>query len=341
MRTNWKNVAVLAMVAATMLLTGGRARATGPDPKYVPADAKWVVHVDVDRLAKTKTFEIIKRQAEKEDPKVREKVTQLGEALGARLPDDVHGVTLIGRDFDEKQAVLVVRAKVDKDRLLGMAKAMPGYTSSMHGTVEVSTWKDANQPNAVSGAFLAEDVLVLGWTPADVGRMLDLSAGREKPAPADGLLAGAADGTEVMAYLAANGLAELQRMHPVSPLISQVTSARISLTERGDDLTLGATLNVTSPDIAKQVKGAMEGFKALLGLAALDDDGDEDAKLFAELSQRATVTAEGSTVTLNWPVPVKRLHELFEEDEKKAKATTAPTATPGSESGEKAENPQG
>ena len=176
----------------------------------------------------------------------------------------------------------------------------------------------------MSGAFLADDVLVLGRTSADVGRMLDLAAGREKPAAAEGLLAGAADGTELMAYLAANGLAELQRKHPVSPLISQVTSARVSLAERGDDVTLRAVLNATSPDIAKQVKGAMEGFKALMGLAALDDDGDDDAKALAEISQRATLAVEGSTVTLDLPMPVARVRDLIEGDEEK-KATSGPT----------------
>ncbi|MGB7157588.1 MAG: hypothetical protein WBD40_05950 [Tepidisphaeraceae bacterium] len=334
-----KNAAV-ALAAAAMLLAGGPARASGPDPKYVPADAKWVVHADVDRMAKTQMYEIVMRQAEKDDPKVREKVAKFGEALGSRIPEDVHGVTLVGRAFDEKSVVLIVRAKLDKNRLLGMAKAMPGFTSNLHGTVEVATWKDPNEPESVSGAFLADDVLVLGWTPADVGRMLDLAAGREKPAPADGLLAGAADGTEVMAYLAANGLAELQRMHPVSPLISQVTSARVSLAERGDDLTLRAVLSVTSPEIANQVKGATEGFKALLGLAALDDDGDEEAKAAAEIVQRATVTAEGSTVKLDLPMPMARLRELIEQDRDNKKPASGPT-TRKAEGGEKAEKSDG
>jgi hypothetical protein len=140
-----------------------------------------------------------------------------------------------------------------------------------------------------------------------------------------------------MAYLAADGLAELQRKHPVSPLISQVTSARVSLSERGDDLTLRAVLSVTSPEIANQVKGAMEGFKALLGLAALDDDGDDEAKAAAEIVQRATVTADGSTVKLDLPMPVARLRDLIEQDDqKKVKAASGPT-TLKSKDGEKAE----
>jgi hypothetical protein len=331
MRTKLKNVAMVA-VAAAMLLAGGRARATPPDPNYVPADAKWLVHVDVDRLSKTQTYEILMQQAEREEGNVREKLAKVGEALGTRFPDDLHGLTLVGRGFDANSAVLVVRGKLDKDRLLGMAKSMPGYSSVMHGTVEVSTWAGAKQAESVSGAFLADDVLVLGRTPADVRRMLDLAAGREKPAAADGLLAGAAtadasDATGVMAYLAGDGLAELQRKHPVSPLIAQVSSARLALSERGEDLTLKAVLNVTSPDIAKQVKGALEGFKALMGLAALDDSGDVQAKAVAEIAQRATVSAEASTVTLDWPMPVARVRELVQQDnkDKPANATSKPS----------------
>jgi hypothetical protein len=328
-----------------MLLSAGRARATGPDPNYVPADAKWVVHIDVDRLAKSQTYDILMREAEKEEGNVREKLAKVGEALGSRFPDDVHGLTLVGRAFDEKSAVLIVRAKLDRDRLLGMAKAMPGYSSVMHGTVEVSSWADANPSESVSGAFLANDVLVLGRTPTDVRRMLDLAAGREKPAPAEGLLAaadaGAKDGTGVMAYLAADGLAELQRKYPVSPLLAQVSSARLALSERGDDLTARAVLNVTSPDIAKQVKGALEGFKALMGLAALDEGGDKNAKAVAEIAQRATIAADGSTVTLDWPMPVARVRELVEQDDNhKPRKTASGPATLESKGREKARTPQ-
>jgi hypothetical protein len=338
MRFITSKLTAIAATAVSMLLGITPARATGPEPKYVPADAKWVVHADVDRMAKTKTYDLVMRQAEKDDPKVREKLAKFGEALGTRFPEDVRGVTLVGRAFDEKSAVLIVRAKLDKDRLLGMAKAVPGFTSSMHGAIEVMTWKDANKPESISGAFMGDDTIVLGWTPADVGRMLDLAAGREQPALADGLLAGAADQTEVMAYLAGNGLAELQKMHPVSPLLSQVTSARVSLAEREDDLTLRAVLNVTSPEIANQVKGAMDGFKALLGLAGLDNDGDDEAKAAAEIVQRAAVTAEGSAVKLDLPMPVARLKELLEQEDDKKKAASAPV-TRKSEDAEKPATP--
>jgi hypothetical protein len=216
-----------------------------------------------------------------------------------------------------------------------MAKAMPGFTSIMHGMTEVATWADPKKAESVSGAFLADDVLVLGRTPTDVSRMLDLAAGREKPAPADGLVAAAAEGTGVMAYLAADGLAELQRKYPVSPLLAQVSSARVGLSERGDDLALRAVLNVTTPDVAKQVKGALEGFKALMGLAALDEGGDKNAKAVAEIAQGATVAAEGSTVTLDWPMPVARVRELVEENQGKRKPASGP-ATLKSEKGAKA-----
>ena len=342
MRMKLRSAAVIA-VAAAMLLAAGRARATAPDPKYLPADAKWLVHVDVDRLAKTQTYEIVMQQAERDDANVREKLAKVGEALGTRFPEDLHGLTLVGRGFDPTSAVLVVRGKLEKDRLLGMAKTMPGYTSVMHGTAEVSTWAGAKQAESVSGAFLADDVLVLGRTPADVRRMLDLAAGREKPAAADGLLAAAAadapDASGVMAYLAADGLAELQRKYPVSPLIAQVSSARLTLGERGEDLTLKAVLNVTSPEIAKQVKGALEGFKALMGLAALDDSGDVQAKAVAEIAQRATVSAEASTVTLNWPMPVARVRELVQnaENDKRSQAASKPS-TPNTQQAEQAQD---
>src|SRR3954449_9793972 len=50
-RGKFTKVAVAALAVAA-----GFARAGGVDPKYVPADAKWVVHVDVDEIAKSKLW---------------------------------------------------------------------------------------------------------------------------------------------------------------------------------------------------------------------------------------------------------------------------------------------
>src|SRR5690349_4584230 len=110
----------------------GVCRAAGPDPKYLPADAKWLVHVDVERLSKSQLYELVMRKAAQDEKNLvsfsrgpRQKLAAIGEVLGNRIPEDLRTVTLIGREFDEKSAVLVVKGKLDKDRLLGMAKTMP------------------------------------------------------------------------------------------------------------------------------------------------------------------------------------------------------------------------
>jgi hypothetical protein len=323
------------IVAAGLLLASGMARAGALDPKYIPADAKWLVHVDVDALLKSQTYAMVIKEVEQSQGKdFLKQLAQYGEAIGTRIPDDIRDATLIGNGFDEKSAVLVVHAKMDKDRLIGMAKVMKEYTSSAYGGKEISNLPVNIDGDAgtVSGTLLADDVLVLARTPKQVERMIDLSAGKEKPAPAGNILAKGVDGAEVMIYLAADSFAEVQKQYPVSPILGQVSSARVGLSEKADDVVIKAILDMTSDDVAKQGKGALEGLKAMVNLAAMDPEQDEETKVFAQLMKRSATRVEGNHVIVDWPVPLATVRGLIENGELQnnpvKKAATTQNAKP-------------
>lgn len=349
MRATWIRSAAMAAAAAVLALTPG-VRGSGVDPRYIPADAKWVVHVDVDAVVKSKLWSMLSvdvdgivagksfavgiRPEGASKALAGKKVKAVAEALGMRLPEDIHGITLAGRSFDEEGVVMVVNATMDHDRLIGMAKLNPEYTSAKHAGVEVSSFEG---DDGVSGAFLADDVLVLGQTAADVRRAIDTAAAN-KGKSADTLmsmLAGAQEPTSaenagIMVYVAAEGLAALMDDEDLSPILKPVKSVRATIVEREQDVVLKATLNVKDGESAGQVRGALEGIRAIATLAALDEKQPEN-QILANLAARAVMSTDQTSVKVDWPVSLATLRDLAEKagqkPAKKRRASTRPAAT--------------
>jgi hypothetical protein len=344
MRTRMKQAAMLAAMALAMVI--GRARGGAVDPKYIPPDAKWVVHVDLDAVVRSKLlamldvdlkltgdgkhFMVGMRPHGMSDTDVK-KLAAIQDALGMKFPDDLHGATLIGRTFDPNDAVLLVNAKVDKDRLVGMAKLKAACTSRMYSNIEIVTWKkdkDEKDEDAVSGAFVAEDMIVVARSAASVQHMIDVVSNKT-PANSAGVLSGDSLGQgAVMVYVAADGIADLQKTIELSPVMAPVRTVRVSIGEEGDDLVLKGKLNVKTAEAARQVRGALEGVRALATLASLDDSGDKQLKALSLLAARATVTVDDTIVTINWPIVMSSIRDLTEASLPHRKLATAPATEP-------------
>jgi hypothetical protein len=347
----WKPAAIAA--AVLMTLTPPRSDASGVDSKYIPADAKWVVHVDVDAVVKSRLYNmlaldvdglidgkrlVVGTRAEGAPmPLASKKIQAVGDMLGLKIPEDIHGITLVGRSFSDEGVFVLVKAKMNHDHLIGVAKINPEYKSAKYDGVEVSTFGEAGSEEA-AGAFLADDVIVLAQKGSEVRHAIDAAAANRKAAP--GALQSAfaatnpAEGTGVsgiMVYVAADGLAELQKEEAeLSPILLPVTHVRATIGERADDVVLQAVLTVKDSESARQVRGALEGVKAIATLAALSSN-DPNATMVAGLASRAESTVDETSVKIDWPVSFDTLQGLAKLGEakhgKKHKgATTQPAA---------------
>ncbi|HZZ42132.1 MAG TPA: hypothetical protein VFE58_04285 [Tepidisphaeraceae bacterium] len=340
MRNLIKKCALCASLALLLILQS--THATGIDPQYIPSDAKWLIHVDMDALIKTKLWNFVNVNinaftshrglsigvgptSQPSDGPASRKIKALADALGMKLPEDIHGLTLVGRSFDEADAFLLVKATMDHDRIIGLAKINPQYTSTTHAGVEISSWKGED----ISGAFLSEDILALAQRSGGIEQAID-AAHSPQHAPS-GLLAGVEtkpgdDNAGVVIYIAAEGLAELQKEEELSPILTPVTRVRASFAERGDDLVLTAVLDVKTAESARQVRGALEGIRALASLAVLEGN-DQTAKALAMLAQRATSSVQDTTVTVHWPFSLSVVQQLAADQFGKKPKHSAKLAT--------------
>ena len=132
------------------LIAAATAMADPFDAKTVPADAKWVVHIDVDAIAKSSFWPLIEQRINA-NPNAQAGIQKAEMITGANLPQDLHSITLYGLGFNEADGVILANANVNQQQLLVMLQGNPSFVSFPHGQHEILSWEDKGK--TMHGAF--------------------------------------------------------------------------------------------------------------------------------------------------------------------------------------------
>ncbi|HWE94721.1 MAG TPA: hypothetical protein VG269_12220 [Tepidisphaeraceae bacterium] len=312
---------LLALLGFTPLL-----RATALDPKQLPAEACWYIHVDVDAANAASVGKSV-RDAWLARPEGRDAVAKAREVMGIDPFRDVHGITVYGTSYAPDAGVVIVRGKVDRTKLLALIKNAPDYRVESAGDREIYLWTDtgqsggqkADRPAKTSaGAFFGEDIVVIGPGQKPVSAALDVLESKSPALAKDSPLAiRAAEGSVIQA--AAAGLADAKKLPLNSPVLRQCDYGTLAVGELNGDVFLHGKIVTKSADVASQIRALAEGAKAM---AALQSNENFDAgRLLAPLK----VAADDKTVKFDWNFPAKEVMKWVEAEEAKR---TAPTPVP-------------
>jgi hypothetical protein len=320
-------------LAAGLVLGAMAAAAQGDalDLKSVPADAKWVVHLDMDLTRQSRAWAMALDRADRDsNGEARRKLAAVSTLLGSRFPEDVHGVTIVGRGVKAgpnkvaMNGVMIVRAKLDRERLSALVKLNEEYTSSAYDGKEISGWRvEKEGPQRMYGSFAGDSIMVVGSSEDEVKAELDVLAGKGKALAGEGPLAAAVGkGTGAMLYIAGDGLSDLRETAGASPIVAQLNSAWVSVSETPTDLVVRASVEAKTPEVANQLRSMGDGFKALAMLARGGDAGEK--KFIGDALGKATLAVSGTTVTLDWPVSLEVLKSAVDHAKPRQRGATEP-----------------
>ena len=136
---------------AALALMATFASAGPYQAKNVAADAKWVIHVDVDAIRDShlvkKAFDTcpILKDSGKHFDMIRDKV-------GVDLRKDLHAITLYGPDSDKKHAVAIVFSTVNQKLLLEKANKATDHKVTKHGSIDIYSWTVKHGTKSEPGA---------------------------------------------------------------------------------------------------------------------------------------------------------------------------------------------
>jgi hypothetical protein len=302
------------LIAAALLacLAGARMTHADPfDPRLVPAEAKWVIHADVDIARDSKTFEAVWDRLLSGD-EAQAKFDQIEQITGMNVPSDIHDITLFGKQAGDEAGVILLHAKIDRNKTLSNLQLAKESTSTTYGSYEVLAWLDTDKNVKMFGAFHDADRLIIGRTEKNIELELDTIDGKSDSIKPDSVLVSGVR-PQLLAYVAAKDVPQLHGKGDKSnPVLASVDSAWISLSEKDDTVTLRAELNSGSADTASDIKDMLDGLRGMLKMAARSEDNPNPvAKAVVAATKSFTASLKDNKVTVEWPITVEQVQDII------------------------------
>jgi hypothetical protein len=300
---------IFTTIVALLVGVSTYALADPLDGNQVAADARWVVHIDLDAV-KTATLAEKAQKRWLSNESVRQQLAAVKMLTGVDPAKDLHGVTFYGTRLAQDTGVVIVHANFDANRLLGIVRGKPGYDATNYDSHALHAWterKDTPGEHRVTGCILGPELLIVGRDAAEVRAALDVLGGKSAVlAASDSPLAGEVpEGAVVVASV--TGLTEAQVPFK-SPIINQSELFWVALGERDGEVFGQLKFVAKSDEVAKQIEDIARGLRAM---ALLQHGSDDEAKRIIE---RLTVTMSQRTVQVEWRGAAEGVWKLIEQE---------------------------
>jgi len=303
---------ILVMIVALFVGVGTPASAAPLDRNQVAADARWVVHVDLD-AAKAATLAEKVQNRWLGNEVVTQRLAAVKTLTGVDLAKDLDGVTFYGSRLAADTGVVIVHAHFDENRLLGIVRGKPDYNATHYDNHTLHTWaerKDKPGEHTVTGCVFGPELLIVGREAAEVKTALDVLDGKSAALAGSGsALAGEVpEGTVVLA-----GVSGLGEAGPAfkSPIVSQSESFWAALGEQGGEVFARLEFVAKSEEAAGQFEDVVRGFRAT---ALLQYGSDPEAR---EIIEKLSVRVSQRTVYVEWRGAAEGVWRLIEQELKK------------------------
>jgi hypothetical protein len=268
--------------------------------KQMPADVKWFIHLDADAARISQTGQALIKQM-REDPFTRQLLAKSKSELHLDPTQDLYGITVYGTELTPDAAVLVVRARLDHEKLMSLARTGSDFSQQDYHSHTIYSWNDG--AHRTHGAFIGVETVIIGRNEDSVKRAIDalesstavLSNTKSplaQPGPSGSIIEAGAE-----------GLADARSITIESPVLRLSEYGTFSAGEHEGVAFCHATDVMRTPAVADNVKATITGFRALTQLS-----GDPDVNtLLAPLK----VSSDDRKVQVDWEMPARQFADLL------------------------------
>lgn len=281
---------------AVLLSISSPAIAAPLDTKHIPADTKWLVHIDFDVLRESSLGQQLSQDLFA-GRGAGAKFKRMQEELGIESTSDLHSVTLFDTRFQRHHGLMMIRA--DNLDLQLMTEKLKQKQSNLsvteyHGHTLYSWTRAAGKKyeHEVTGCLYQSDTLLVSRDIDVLKRTIEVLDGTSESLSADSPLAGPTTPGTIMC-VRSKGLVthDLQFR---SAFMRQSNRFAMSLGERDGQVHLHAELDAKSEAAAERFGKIVESFRGI-GIARTSSD-EASQQVFEGLS----VTVNETLVEANW-----------------------------------------
>ncbi len=278
------------------------------DPRQVPAEAKWLIHVDMDAARPTKTWDALYTRLINDDM-FQQKVGQIEQLTNMQFPRDVHDITIYGREAGDEAGVVVLHGNIDRNRTLGFLQLNETYSEKAYGERRIVAWQD--QEKKLYAAFFNESTVVVGRSEANIQAGLDVMDSKIESIKAGPL--GAGSKPQMLAYVAVRELSRWKQKagEAQSPVVKQIQGGWLSLNETDGNAVLHASLSADNSEVADQLQTILRGIKAMVSLAGSGENADPRARTAASLLKTVEIAKAGDTVAVDCTISMEQVKDLI------------------------------
>ncbi len=267
--------------------------------KLIPAEAKWLIHIDIEKFAQTELKQILEQNSEND---IGREIMGIEKTTGIDFFSDISAVTVIGMNHDNDEPVVVFSGSLDKTHLLGLLKE-ESPNEINYGDFLIYNWDDDEY-----GVFASDNLLIISENRSGIEKVLDTFSGKGNNlsgSPLERQLRALSKDTFLVAT--AENVSELldEDDDDFGALILKKTkSAFFSANEKNGKVMLQLDLQTDSSETATNMESMVTGLKAFLSMnEKIDPEWD--------IVKSLNVTVKGTSVVLESQGSVEELLNLL------------------------------
>jgi hypothetical protein len=256
---------------SAVLIVSSSGWAAPLNRSHVPAEAKWLLHLDFDAFGDSELWRLVSQEISEKEQKKIDAITAL---LDSDPTKDIHGATLYGTDSQEENAVVMLYGRFNKEKLLSLLVLNEAYAEDEYNGRKLYHWVDEKDNKQKVGMFATDSLIVISQSEQSVQASVDLLAGQVNS------LAGQADaplGTLVetpenaFMVIAADGLAELNKDKQHAAILQNSKMMAVVVGENNGDLYLKVNLTAETDEAAMQIEQVLVGIKSFIALKYVNE----------------------------------------------------------------------
>jgi hypothetical protein len=275
------------------------AGVAGPAPKsQIPAGAKWVLHLDMERFAPSQTCRSLLAQKDGNGQSFQGLLARYRALLGVDPLRDLSGVTAFGEHVTGNRGVALLSGALNPKAVATRLSGYPSYRTRSTGKLTVHSWLDKNSGSTLFACFYTTRLLLMASDEAGLAGATAVLDGSKSSLADDSSLPFPAPRPGAFLTAVTRGYAGANP-DPIKALILRGTdTATLQLAENRGLVDGALALTAISPDTAFQIHQILNG---LIVSASFSDTASPLAKL-AEMSE---VKRQDRNVTLSLRCPAQ------------------------------------
>lgn len=284
-----------SIATALLLSLAGTLSAAPISKSQVPADSKWVMHLDMNQFAASQTCRLLVA-GQGDSKRFQSMLAHYRTLLGVDPLKDIASLTLFGNEVTGNRGAALISGSLNSKQISKQFSTYPQYSTKKNGSLTVQTWLDKGSNKPLWASFYNSRQLILASDEFSLlnsawvldGEKPNLASSKSAALPFPAVQPGSFFTAVTKGY---SGTSPTQAM-----ILRNTESANLQLSENAGIVDGVVLLNADSPEAAVQIQQILNGLLISSGFA------DPDSPL-SKLGELSTITRNGNTMSLKIHCP--------------------------------------